>query len=133
MNSDFFLGLAESYEGHAKAVGNSATNRTNDVMGDPSFKQARQELRTLLERFANGSSMQPILDAINQIYVDAQNDPELRAWFSTLDKYIRQVLQEPGYVMKESCDQAGREINESGKKCEFFSRSSHCHSLMYLI
>lgn len=87
-------------------------------MKDPAFKRARQELRTLLERFANGSSMQPILDAINQIYLDAQDDPELKAWFTTLDKYIRQVLQEPGYVMKESCDQAGREINESGKKCQ---------------
>ena len=62
--------------------------------------------------------MKPILDAINEIYLAAQNDPELEHWFKTLDKYVRRCLQEPGYVMKESCDQAGREINESGKKCK---------------
>ncbi|EGG07712.1 uncharacterized protein MELLADRAFT_48043 [Melampsora larici-populina 98AG31] len=113
---DFFLGMAESYQGHAKGVTSSAANKGGDVLHDPAFKQAQKELRTLLERFANGASLQPVFDAINQIYVDAQNDPELKAWFQTVDKYIRRVLQEPGYVMKDSCDQTGREINESGKK-----------------
>lgn len=113
---DFFLGMAETYQGHAKDVTSTAANKGGDVLHDPAFKQAQKELRTLLERFANGESLQPVFDAINQIYVDAQNDPELKAWFQTVDKYIRKVLQEPGYVMKDSCDQTGREINESGKK-----------------
>lgn len=113
---DFFLGLAESYKGHAQGITSHAANKSGDVLNDPTFKEAQHEMRTLLERFANGSSMKPIFDAINEIYVAAQNDPELEHWFKTLDKYVRRCLQEPGYVMKESCDQAGREINESGKK-----------------
>ncbi|POW21160.1 hypothetical protein PSHT_02715 [Puccinia striiformis] len=115
---DFFLGLAESYKGHAKGITSHAADKSGDVLNDPTFKEAQHEMRTLLERFANGSSMKPIFDAINEIYLAAQNDPELEHWFQTLDKYVRRCLQEPGYVMKESCDQAGREINESGKKCE---------------
>ncbi|MBW0513033.1 hypothetical protein O181_052748 [Austropuccinia psidii MF-1] len=113
---DFFLGLAESYKGHAQEVTSTAVNKSGDVLKDPTFNQAQKELRTLLERFAGGASMKPIFDAINDIYLAAQNDPELKEWFVCLNKYVRRVLQEPGYVIKDSCDQAGREINESGKK-----------------
>ncbi|KAH9815942.1 hypothetical protein DFH28DRAFT_1125996 [Melampsora americana] len=126
---DFFLGMAESYQGHAKDVSSTAANKGGDVLHDPAFKQAQKELRTLLERFANGESLQPVFDAVNQIYLDAQNDPELKAWFQTVDKYVRKVLQEPGYVMKDSCDQTGREINESGKKFWEHKYSHHCQTL----
>ena len=59
--------------------------------------------------------MQPMFDAVNQLYTDAKNDDELRCadlslfalrdylhpfgfstWFSKLDTYLRRVLQEPG-------------------------------------
>lgn len=63
------------------------------------------ELRTLLERFANGQSMQPIFDAVNQLYTDAKEDPELKSWFRELGAFVRRALQEPGYIMKESCRQ----------------------------
>ncbi|EFP80265.1 uncharacterized protein PGTG_06221 [Puccinia graminis f. sp. tritici CRL 75-36-700-3] len=126
---DFFLGLAESYKGHAQGITSHAANKSGDVLNDPTFKEAQREMRTLLERFANGSSMKPIFDAINEIYLAAQNDPELEHWFKTLDKYVRRCLQEPGYVMKESCDQAGREINESGKKFWNHKYANHRQTL----
>jgi len=126
---DFFLGLAESYKGHAQGITSHAANKSGDVLNDPTFKEAQHEMRTLLERFANGASMKPILDAINEIYLAAQNDPELEHWFKTLDKYVRRCLQEPGYVMKESCDQAGREINESGKKFWNHKYATHRQTL----
>ncbi|CAH7690415.1 hypothetical protein BY996DRAFT_8551141 [Phakopsora pachyrhizi] len=126
---DFFLSIAETYQGHANSVTTSAKSRGSDVLQDPQFQEAQREMRTLLERFANGSSMQPIFDAINQIYSDAQNDPELKEWFKSLDNYVRKVLQEPGYVMKDSCDKAGREINESGKRFWSHKYASHRQNL----
>lgn len=69
--------------------------------------------------------MQPIFTAVDDLYTAARNDSELRsvlssfrfrlrthfadfdsfcrAWFTELNTYIRNVLQEPGYIMKESC------------------------------
>lgn len=47
--------------------------------------------------------MQPIFDAVDQLYTDANNDDDLRQWFSELDSYLRRVLQEPGYIMKDTC------------------------------
>jgi Family of unknown function (DUF5923) len=67
------------------------TNTTQD----PSLKQAATELRTLLERFANGKSMDDIVDAINALYDDANRDEELREWFKSVDSYSRKVCLSP--------------------------------------
>ena len=55
------------------------------------MKQATSELRTLLERFANGQSLDTIGDAIQTLYRDAQQDEELRNWFKSVDAYVRKV------------------------------------------
>lgn len=75
---DFFLNMAETYHGHATQVASQGGDKGLAVRNDPAFKQAEGELRTLLERFANNASAQPIFDAIDQIYQDAQNDESLK-------------------------------------------------------
>lgn len=49
------------------------------------------ELRTLLERFANGASMDGVFDASNALIDDARRDEEFRNWFHRLNTYIRKV------------------------------------------
>jgi len=99
---EFFLDKFEHYQGVAKNATKEGGSGVLNVRDDSDWQRAENELRTLLERFANGQSMQPIFDAVNQLYVDAQNDSELRHFFSELDAYIRQVLLEPGYVVSHS-------------------------------
>jgi hypothetical protein len=102
--------------GHAKDVTKQTKEHTQgNVRGDPAYAKAELELRTLIERFANDTSMQGIIDAIDQIYTDVQNDPELKSWFTDLNKYVRRVLQEPGFVMKDQCDQEGRRLKDNSK------------------
>ena len=55
------------------------------------MNQATHELRTLLERFANGKSLGMIGDAMQTLYNDAQQDEELRNWFRAIDTYTRKV------------------------------------------
>jgi hypothetical protein len=101
---------------------------------DPALNQAGKELRTLLERFANGQSIDPITDAMNVLIDDANRDPELRDWFKDGDAYIRkvrildelrfspndvspfQILLEPGYVLEPACNNRGNELRESGHR-----------------
>ena len=55
------------------------------------LRTATLELRTLLERFANGQSMNIIFDAANALIDDANKDEELRKWFKNLNAYVRKV------------------------------------------
>lgn len=113
---EFFIHMAETYSRHGKEVSQDGSGKLLDIRNDSSYQEAERELRTLLERFANGQSMQPIFDAVNEIYAAARQDDELRSWFSELTTYIRRVLQEPGYIMKEQADTEGREIRRKGDK-----------------
>lgn len=113
---EFFLNMAHSYGTQAKSVGAASGDQGLNVRNDPGFIQAETELRTLLERFANNTSFQPVIDAVSQVYKDAENDAELRAWFKQLDDYVRTVLQEPGYVMSDQADKEGRRIWDDGRK-----------------
>ena len=134
---EYFFNMAEQYkvrrwteselttQGHAKNASDQGVGNVQAVRSDPAVAQAELELRTLLERFANNKSMQPILDAVNQIYVDAQNDEELKRWFKRADSYLRRVLQEPGYVMKDECDREGRALRDDGQS--FFSDKYRGH------
>ena len=63
------------------------------LTSDDSLQEAMSELRTLLERFANGMSMAVIGDAMQALWEDAQKDEELREWFRSVDAYMRKVCR----------------------------------------
>lgn len=62
----------------------------------------------MIERFANYTSLDDMIESINDIYRDADKDPELRSWFRQMDSYIRRCLKTQGYIMT---DDATREWN----------------------
>jgi len=70
--------------------------------------------QTLIERFANGTSSDDLWASINQLYKDADQDPELRNWFKSMDSYIRKCLQQQGYIMEDECNQEWRRLYDHG-------------------
>lgn len=79
-------------------------------------------LKLLVERFANGTSTDDLWDAINQIYRDADADPELKNWFKDLDTYFRKCLKDPGYVMLDDANTQWNRLYDHG---EFLLRSRY--------
>jgi hypothetical protein len=71
-------------------------------------------IKTLLERFANSTSFDDLVDSINQIYRDADQDPELKNWFKHLDSYIRRILKEQGYIMDDASTEEWNRIYDQG-------------------
>ena len=63
----------------------------NHLYKDPTLQFCMAELRTLLERFANGLSMDIITDAIDALADDARRDPDLRHWCSESSAYAKKV------------------------------------------
>ncbi|KAF4574250.1 hypothetical protein EYR40_006036 [Pleurotus pulmonarius] len=111
----WLLGAIEEYVGHAKKVGVQGQESGKQLKQDTDLQTALSELRTLLERFANGKTMDGIFDAINVLIDDTRRDPELRDWFANVDTYIRKVLLDAGYVLEEECNQAANELKDKGR------------------
>lgn len=107
------LHLAENYGRHGRVVGKGAADTTKQTR--TGFQQAEYDLRTLIERFANGTSTEDLWNSIGQIYKDAENDPELHGWFKNLNAYIRRCLLEQGYILEEDSTHQWDRLYEQGR------------------
>lgn len=76
---------------------------------------ALTNFKTLLERFANSTSLDDLFDSINQIYKDADRDPDLKNWFKNLDTYIRRCLKEQGFIMQPIANEEWNRLYDQGR------------------
>jgi hypothetical protein len=72
-------------------------------------------LKTLLERFANSTSFDDVTDAVNQIYHDAEQDPELKNWFSSMNRFVRRCLKEQGYILQDDSNTEWNKLYDHGQ------------------
>ncbi|KAK7937642.1 uncharacterized protein PG986_014510 [Apiospora aurea] len=106
------LDLAEQYGGHAQQVTTGATGTVQE--GRTGLAQAEADLKTLIERFANGTSSDDLWSSIQTVYADADRDPELKNWFKSMNKYVRRCLQEQGYIMEEDSTREWNRLYDHG-------------------
>ncbi|CAO2655235.1 Nn.00g102990.m01.CDS01 [Neocucurbitaria sp. VM-36] len=108
------LRLAEEYAGHGKNVGQQTTGTVQGAHQDDALQIAEADLKTLLERFANNTSSDDLIESINQVYKDADQDPELKNWFKRLDAFIRKTLQQQGFILEDRCTDEWNRIYDDG-------------------
>ncbi|TQN70527.1 hypothetical protein CSHISOI_05074 [Colletotrichum shisoi] len=107
------LNLAEEYAGHSRAIAQGGTGTVRDARAG--LAQAESDLKTLIERFANGTSTEDLFESIQQIYRDADNDRELKDWFKAMDRYVRRCLLEQGYILDEDSNQEWNHLYDHGR------------------
>jgi hypothetical protein len=126
------LRLAEQYAGHSKNLGQQSAGTVQGAHQDDALQLAEANLKvrnigftsqnshwltnikTLLERFANSTSFDDIIESINQIYKDADRDPELKGWFKNLNAYIHKCLQQQGYILEDRSTEEWNRIYDQG-------------------
>ncbi|KAF2453581.1 hypothetical protein BDY21DRAFT_355400 [Lineolata rhizophorae] len=109
------LRLAETYGGHGRTVAKDSQGKVKGAHSDDSLQIAEADLKTLIERFANGTSLDDLFDSINAIYRDAEKDPELRQWFKDVDGYVRKCLKEQGFIMEDAAKDDWNGLYDRGR------------------
>ncbi|KAG1723462.1 hypothetical protein EDB19DRAFT_1834614, partial [Suillus lakei] len=99
----WLLDEIERYASHGQTVAGRGKERSSAITQDTALNTAMSELRILLERFANGRSMDGIFDASNALIDDAVATRSSN-WFHRLNTYIRKVLLEAGFVLEDDCN-----------------------------
>ncbi|KAH8123281.1 hypothetical protein LI328DRAFT_135434 [Trichoderma asperelloides] len=107
------LRLAEEYGRHGRNYGRGSADSAKDVR--TRLSTAEEDLRTLIERFANGTSTEDLWQSIRQIYKDADQDQELSDWFKRVDSYIRKCLLEQGYVLEDESTDEWNRLYDKGR------------------
>ncbi|OTA95668.1 hypothetical protein M434DRAFT_393516 [Hypoxylon sp. CO27-5] len=106
------LDLAEQYGSHSKSIAATGTGTVRETRTH--LAAAEADLKTLIERFANGTSTDDLWSSINTIYEDADRDPELKNWFKSIDGYIRKCLQQQGYIMDDASNEEWHRLYDHG-------------------
>ncbi|KAI1410625.1 hypothetical protein F5Y13DRAFT_202096 [Hypoxylon sp. FL1857] len=106
------LDLAEQYGSHSKSIVATGTGTVKETRTH--LAAAEADLKTLIERFANGTSTDDLWSSINTIYEDADRDPELKNWFKSMDGYIRKCLQQQGYIMDDTSNEEWHRLYDHG-------------------
>ncbi|PPQ90960.1 hypothetical protein CVT25_015686 [Psilocybe cyanescens] len=124
----WLLGFVEEYARHGHAIagpGGVLHEHVGGVAKQSNLDACIAELRTLLERFANGTSFSIVTDALDALIDDARRDEALREWFKACDLYIRKVLLEPGYILEPDCNNHANKLREIGR--EFYDGKYRAH------
>jgi len=111
---DTLLNLAENYRGHAKSAVGEGRSQVHGAHNDNHLQSAEDALKTLLERFANNTSMDDLIESINDIYRDADRDPELKSWFRQVDSYVRRCLKTQGYILEPASSREWDQLYDEG-------------------
>ncbi|EYE96876.1 uncharacterized protein EURHEDRAFT_514102 [Aspergillus ruber CBS 135680] len=109
------LSLAEKYARQTNDISQQGTGSVREVGGNQGVKTVETNLRTLLERFANSTSLDGFFDSLETIYKDADKDRELKGWFKNVDTFIRKSLQEQGFVMGSQCNREWNHLYDHGQ------------------
>ncbi|KDQ18076.1 hypothetical protein BOTBODRAFT_155126 [Botryobasidium botryosum FD-172 SS1] len=111
----WFIDTLSTYFGHSRTLAATGQSSAASFTNDPTLQRAITELRTLLERFANGRSLDGIINAVQQLAEDSRNDEQLRLWFEEMEAYVKRCLLEPGYVLAPACNSQGQKLIDTGR------------------
>ncbi|ORY97860.1 hypothetical protein BCR43DRAFT_437417, partial [Syncephalastrum racemosum] len=93
-----------------------AAEATQQVRSDPNWTAAEQEIKTILEDWAQGKSLDPVIRAFHHIAVSIKEDPEVHKRYQEVADYIRRLLREPGYLQDDKSTQDGRELVQRARE-----------------
>jgi len=108
------ISISEEYVHHTKRIARDTHREVKRSVDDSNFQKARLELKTLLENFADGTSMDDMLDALDDLIVDADNDEEFSNWAKSVDRFVRKCLQEEGYILKDESTEEWNNLSDHG-------------------
>ncbi|KAK9451893.1 uncharacterized protein V1518DRAFT_403235 [Limtongia smithiae] len=114
---DSLLDLVETYSGYLQRV--STDDKTKDASQkfaeSGHFKAAQSNLRLLIERLANDTSLAGVFSAVDDIYRAIENDNALKSWFHDVDSYLRKCLKHKGYMTAAKATEDYTLLSDRGK------------------
>lgn len=89
----------------AKDVTSTVVDKAATAPTDPQQIQASKDSRKaidnakqLIENFANGHSLDPIVKELRALAAESKDDDELRVYYTDLGAYTHRVIREPGFA-----------------------------------
>jgi hypothetical protein len=113
---DTLLNLIKKYGSRASDLADAAAEKVDEEADQSELKEALADSRTIIERFANGESLEPVLNAITSLKEDVTSDGEVKKYFDDLGRFLEGCLKVEGYVVSQRAARRSNELWDRGQK-----------------
>ncbi|KAI9312359.1 hypothetical protein BX666DRAFT_1865994, partial [Dichotomocladium elegans] len=86
------------------------TDAAGDFRSQPNWSAAENELKTIIESWAQGRSIDQFLGSVGKVVADVKNDSDLRQCYDESTQYLRRLAEEPGYANDEQSTEDGKRL-----------------------
>ncbi|KAI9027459.1 hypothetical protein CLU79DRAFT_716995 [Phycomyces nitens] len=117
---DFIIYLFSTWGQNVVDATNSAANvasdATENMQSNSNWSNAALEIKAIFEDWAQGQSLDPLLESIQTLFYDIKNDPKLHGYYEDVIGYLKRLLKDPGYVDSEASTKDGEKLLRTGQK-----------------
>ncbi|KAF9583502.1 hypothetical protein BGW38_009326 [Lunasporangiospora selenospora] len=113
---DSVLGLIETWRKRAERPAENITAEAGKVFHDPNVEAATVEFKIILQRWAQGHSLDPMIDTIHQLWQKTNHDPELDQYMDNVGQFMGKAVREPNYITSEVIDKDAEALMDQGNK-----------------
>ncbi|CAD6960072.1 unnamed protein product [Tilletia controversa] len=87
-----------------------------DVEGNEHLHAALDNLRSIIETFAGGKSLDPLLESVRKIIDDVRQDERLTNYWNEIDSYVERLLFDEGFVTSSKAARKADDLYEKAQK-----------------
>jgi hypothetical protein len=91
-----------------------AHESTQEAHGDH-IDNVTQSSKQLVEKFANGNSLDPLVNAVREFGSHVKNDQEMRNYLTDLREFIHKSVRDTQYIQSEQYNQRASELLDRGQ------------------
>ncbi|KAG0237230.1 hypothetical protein BGW42_001497 [Actinomortierella wolfii] len=103
------------------------------VTEDPNVNAAVLEFKVLMQRWAQGYPLDPMIQIIQKMWKLTLTDPELRKYMDNVSHFMSKVVREPNYVTSQNVNADGELLIDQGQALMNVKYKSDTDALMHEI
>ncbi|KAI7868580.1 hypothetical protein BDF14DRAFT_1742337 [Spinellus fusiger] len=118
---DFILHLFSLWSERVVDVGHNVSGVAGEAAGtmthkDSHWSQAAKEIKAILEDWAQGESMDPLIESVRDMFDEITSDTKLSQYYREVVHYLKQLFKEPGFVDSEASTKEGEALLRRGQE-----------------
>ncbi|KAI9497518.1 hypothetical protein BDB00DRAFT_784840 [Zychaea mexicana] len=94
--------------GVAQSSAGMMSQTAQEYGADHNLSAAQDEIKAIIEDWAQGRSLDPLIHGVDILIKDVKSDPDLRQCYDQSTQYLRRLLQEPNYVNNDQSTEDGK-------------------------
>ncbi|KAF8940332.1 hypothetical protein EDD21DRAFT_103418 [Dissophora ornata] len=112
---DSIMNLIGTWRMRAQGPAGNIANEANKIVGDPDVESAIVEFKVILQRWAQGYGLDPMIALIQSMWNKTKLDPELNEYFDMVSGFMNKAVREPNYVTSKTINEDANALIDIGQ------------------